>query len=150
MSLPARMKSPFVRSNRLSEETLNYSDPKFRKSVHLSKGRILVSAGPRIVEIAGPERVRQLLAAPNAVAVRKRKTGAIVAIQLLEYGDDSRLHTRDGNPRKLSHCHETPENPPRVWTFKRSRHGLRNNATSTSAQVFFGCLRRHSARASFS
>jgi hypothetical protein len=39
--------------------------------------------------------------------------------QLLEYGDDSRLHTRDGNPQKLSHCHETPENPPRVWTFKR-------------------------------
>ena len=104
---------------RPSEGTLNYSSPKFRKSVHLSKGRVLVTAGPRIVEIAGPERVRQLLAAPNAVAVRKRKTGAIVAIQLLEWGDDSRLHTRDGNPRKLSHCHETPENPPRVWTFKR-------------------------------
>jgi hypothetical protein len=50
--------------------------------VHLTNGRILVTAGPRIVEIAGPERVRQLLAAPNAVAVRKRKTGAIVAIQL--------------------------------------------------------------------
>jgi hypothetical protein len=33
--------------------------------VHLSNGRILVTAGPRIVEIAGPERVRQLLAAPN-------------------------------------------------------------------------------------
>jgi hypothetical protein len=87
--------------------------------VHLSNGRILVTAGPRIVEIAGPERVRQLLAAPNAVAVRKRKTGAVVAIQLLEWGDDFRLHTCDGNPRKLSHCHETPDNPPRVWTFKR-------------------------------
>ena len=87
--------------------------------MHLSKGRVLVTAGPRIIEIAGPERVRQLLAAPNAVPVRKRKTGAIVAIQLLEWGDDSRLHTRDGNPLKLSHCHETPENPPRVWTFKR-------------------------------
>jgi hypothetical protein len=34
-----------------------------------------------------------------------------VAIQLLEWGDDSRLHTRDGSPQKLSHCHETPENP---------------------------------------
>jgi hypothetical protein len=31
---------------------------------------------------------------------------------LLEWGDDFRLPTRDGNPRKLSHCHETPENPP--------------------------------------
>ena len=87
--------------------------------MHLSKGRILVTAGPRIVEIAGPERVRRLLSAPNVKIIRKRKTGAIVAIQLLEYGDDSRLHTRDGNPQKLSHCHETPENPPRVWAFKR-------------------------------
>ena len=87
--------------------------------MHLSKGRILVTAGPRIVEIAGPERVRQLLAAPNAVAVRKRKTGAVVAIQLLEWGDDSRLHTCDGYPQKLSHCHETPENPHGVWTLKR-------------------------------
>jgi hypothetical protein len=41
--------------------------------VHLSNGRILVTAGPRIVEIAGPERVRQLLAAPNAVAVRNAR-----------------------------------------------------------------------------
>jgi hypothetical protein len=87
--------------------------------VHLSKGRILVTAGPRIVEIAGPERVRQLLAAPNAVAVRKRKTGAIVAIQLLDFGDSLRVPSRYGNPQKLSHNHETPENPPHVWTFKR-------------------------------
>ena len=87
--------------------------------MHLSNGRILVTAGPRIVEIAGPERVRRLLSAPNVKIIRKRKTGAIGAIQLLEWGDDSRLHTRDGNPRKLSHCHETPENPPRAWAFKK-------------------------------
>jgi hypothetical protein len=87
--------------------------------VHLSKGRILVTAGPRIVEFADPERVRRLLSAPNVKIIRKRKTGAIVAIQLLEWGDDSRLHTRDGNPQKLSHNHETPENPPRVWTLKK-------------------------------
>jgi hypothetical protein len=68
--------------------------------VHLSKGRVLVTAGPRIVEIAGPERVRQLLAAPNAVAVRKRKTGAIVAIQLLDFGDNLRLPSRYGNPQR--------------------------------------------------
>ena len=87
--------------------------------MHLSKGRILVTAGPRIVEIAGPERVRQLLAAPNAVAVRKRKTGAIVAIQLLDFGDNLRIPSKYGNPQRLSHNAETPENPPRVWTFKR-------------------------------
>jgi hypothetical protein len=87
--------------------------------VHLSKGRILVSAGPRIVEIAGPERVRQLLTAPNAVTVRKRKTGAVVAIQLLDFGDNLRIPSKYGNPQKLSHNSETPENPRRVWTFKR-------------------------------
>jgi hypothetical protein len=87
--------------------------------VHLSKGRILVTAGPRIVEIAGPERVRQLLAAPNAVAVRKRKTGDIVAIQLLDYGDNLRVPSKYGNPQRLSHNHETPDNPHGVWTFKR-------------------------------
>ena len=87
--------------------------------MHLSKGRILVTAGPRIVEIAGPERVRQLLAAPNAVAVRKRKTGAIVAIQLLDYGDNLRVPSKYGNPQRLSHNHETPDNPHGVWTFKR-------------------------------
>jgi hypothetical protein len=87
--------------------------------VHLSKGRILVTAGPRIVEIAGPERVRQLLAAPNAVAVRQRKTGAIVAIQLLDFGDNLRIPGKYGNPQRLSHNAETPENPPRVWAFKR-------------------------------
>ena len=92
--------------------------------MHLPKGRILVTAGPRIVEIAGPERVRQLLTAHNAVAVRKRKTGAIVAIQLLEWGDDSRLHTRNGNPQKLSHNSETPENPHGVWTLKKLAGGF--------------------------
>ena len=87
--------------------------------MHLSKGRILVTAGPRIVEIAGPERVRQLLTAPNAVAVRKRKTGAVVAIQLLDFGDTLQVSSRHANPQKLSHNHETPENPHGVWTFKR-------------------------------
>ena len=87
--------------------------------MHLSKGRILVTAGPRIVEIAGPERVRQLLAAPNAVAVRKRKTGAILAIQLLDFGDNLRIPSKYGNPQRLSHNAETPENPSRVWALKR-------------------------------
>jgi hypothetical protein len=64
-------------------------------------------------------RVRRLLMAPNAVAVRKRKTQDIVAILLEAYGDDSRLHARGGNPQRLSHNGETPENPRRVWTFKR-------------------------------
>jgi hypothetical protein len=57
--------------------------------------------------------------APNAIAVRKRKTGAIVAIQLLDYGDNLRVPSKYGNPQRLSHNAETPDNPHGVWTFKR-------------------------------
>ena len=77
----------------------------------LPKGRILVSAGPRIVEIAGPERVRQLLAAPNAVAVRKRKTGAIVAI----LGD-------------FTPCPAELMNTTSILNFNRSSQGIRSRA----------------------
>jgi hypothetical protein len=61
--------------------------------------RILVTAGPRIVEKAGPERVRRLLSAPNVKIIRKRKTGAIVAIQLLDFGDNLRLSSSYANPQ---------------------------------------------------
>jgi hypothetical protein len=83
------------------------------------KGRVPVTAGPRLIEFAGPERVRRLLAAPNAVAVRHRKTQDIVAILLEPHGDDSCLHARGGNPLQLSHNHETDTNPRRVWELKR-------------------------------
>jgi hypothetical protein len=112
---------PFAR-DRLSEGTRNYPGLVViqRKSVIRPRGgRVPVTAGPRLIEFAGPERVRSLLLAPNARAVRQRKTQAIVAIVLDCYGDDSRLHTRGGNPQKLSHNAETAENPPRVWTFKK-------------------------------
>jgi hypothetical protein len=82
-------------------------------------GRVPVYAGPRIREFAGPERVRRLLAAPNVRPVVKHKTGAVVGVELLEWGDDSRLDARGGNPLRLSHNHETPENPPRCWMFKQ-------------------------------
>ena len=60
-----------------------------------------------------------MLAAPNAVAVRQRKTRAIVAIVLEPHGDDSGLHARGGNPLQLSHNCETDTNPRRVWELKR-------------------------------
>jgi hypothetical protein len=81
--------------------------------------RIPVTAGSRFVEFAGPERVQKLLQASNVKIIRKRKTGAVVEIQLLEYGDDSRTPSKWGNPQKLSHNHETPDNPPGVWTLKK-------------------------------
>jgi hypothetical protein len=58
-------------------------------------------------------------AAPNAKVIRKHKTKEIVAIILEPFGDDSRIHTRDTNPQKLSHNAETADNPRRVWTFKK-------------------------------
>jgi hypothetical protein len=82
-------------------------------------GRIPVTAGPRLIEFAGPERVRCLLQAPNARIVRQHKDRAIVCIVLEPYGDDCRVHEHNGNPQRLSHNHESAENPNRVWTFKK-------------------------------
>jgi hypothetical protein len=47
------------------------------------------------------------------------KTKAIAAIELLAYGDDTRLQSRYGNPQALVHDSETDENPRGVWAFKR-------------------------------
>ena len=41
--------------------------------------------------MAGLERILALLAAPNAKSVGGHKTKAIAAIELLAYGDDTRL-----------------------------------------------------------
>lgn len=57
----------------------------------------------------------------NVKVIRRRKDQAVACILLEEYGDDARLHARGGDPQKLSHCSETTENPPRVWTFKKLR-----------------------------
>jgi hypothetical protein len=46
------------------------------------------------------------------------KTKAIAAIEPLNYGDDTRLQSRSGNPQALSHDAETDENPRGVWAFK--------------------------------
>jgi hypothetical protein len=51
---------------------------------------------------------------PNARIVRRHKDRAIVCIVLEAYGDDCRGHERAGNPQRLSHNAETPENPNRV------------------------------------
>jgi hypothetical protein len=85
----------------------------------LARPRIPVVSGPRLLEKAALERVLALLAAPNAVPVRVRKTHAIAAIKLVAHGDDEPLSPRSGNPQRLSHDSETDENPQGVWTFKR-------------------------------
>jgi len=81
--------------------------------------KIPIMAGPRCIERAGPERLLRLAGAPNIQVVRQRKTGNIVEVQVLEFGDDSRLPSKYGNPFKLSTDYETPDNPPNVWTLKK-------------------------------
>ena len=82
-------------------------------------GRIPVMAGPRIIEIADPQRVRRLLEGCNVKVVRRPKTGAIVELQVLQHGDDSRTPSRWANPQRLSHNHETPTNVQGVWALKK-------------------------------
>ncbi|HZV06191.1 MAG TPA: hypothetical protein VE999_14025 [Gemmataceae bacterium] len=51
--------------------------------------KIRVFAGPRIIDVCDSVSVRRYIGAPNAEVIRKRKTGQIVQINLLSYGDDS-------------------------------------------------------------
>jgi hypothetical protein len=81
--------------------------------------RIPVFAGPRCIEYAGPERLVRLLAAPNAIPIIQRKTRAVVRVELLAYGDDSRLPSVGGNDQTFTYRSEDERNPRRVWAFKR-------------------------------
>jgi len=80
--------------------------------------RVPAMSGLRCLELAGPERIAQLLKAPNTKAVRRRKDGKVVEIQFIEHGDDSRVPARQGNPRRYSHDHETDQNPANNWMLK--------------------------------
>jgi hypothetical protein len=84
----------------------------------LARPRIPVTAGSIVIEMAGPERVRKLLLAPNAAPVYTRRR-AIGAIEILACGDDSAVRPRTGNPQKFAIRAETDENPKNVWTLKR-------------------------------
>ena len=75
-------------------------------------------AGCRLVEFAGPARARRLAQGTNVQIVRKRKTGEIVEIHLLDHGDDSRRKQAWVDPRKLSIRAETDENPRGNWCLK--------------------------------
>lgn len=80
--------------------------------------RIPVTAGPRLLEMADPQRVEVLLRAPNVRVLRYRRT--IVEVQLLDFGDTSRIPPKWGNPQKLSTDLEADDNPANVWKFKTS------------------------------
>jgi hypothetical protein len=63
--------------------------------------KILVFAGPRIIDICDAVGVRRYIGAANAEIVRKRKTGQIVQVNLSSHGDDSQLLSR------FDDCHPT-------------------------------------------
>jgi hypothetical protein len=92
----------------------------------------------RLVEQASPERVKQLMAAPNAEILRKRLTGQVVQINLKNHGDDSKRKHRLGNPNKYYHKHETDENPPNVLALKRLPHFT----APIFGAVVNGCIRK--------
>lgn len=79
---------------------------------------IPVTAGPRLVEMADPQRVLVLMRAPNVRVILKHGR-TIVELQLLDYGDASRVPPKWGKPQKLSTNFESDDNPARVWKLKR-------------------------------
>lgn len=85
----------------------------------LAHKRIPVTSGGTVIEHAGPERVRVLLAARNAVVLVRTRKGAIGAIALIDCGADWRYKPAWNNPQKHVLKSETEENPRNVWTFKR-------------------------------
>lgn len=80
--------------------------------------RIPVMAGARLLEMADPQRVEVLMRAPNVVAIRRHKR-TLVELQMLDYGDNSRIPPKWGNSQKLSTDLEADDNPARVWKLKR-------------------------------
>jgi hypothetical protein len=75
-------------------------------------------AGSRMIELAGPARVKRLAEGVNVRIVRKHKTREIVEVQLLDYGDDSQRKELWANPRKLSIDTDNDQNPSGVWMLK--------------------------------
>jgi hypothetical protein len=75
-------------------------------------------AGPRLLEMADPQRVEVLLLAPNVRPILRHKK-TLVELQIEDYGDSSRIPPKWGKPQKLSTDFEADDNPPTVWKFKR-------------------------------
>jgi hypothetical protein len=67
--------------------------------------------------MADPQRVQVLALAPNVKVLRYKR--AIVELQLVDFGDSSRVPAKMGRPQKLSTNFESDDNPARVWKFKR-------------------------------
>jgi hypothetical protein len=78
--------------------------------------------------MADPQRVEALMRAPNVIAIRRHKRN-IVELQIVDYGDCSRIPPKWGKPQKLSTNLEADDNPARVWKFKSLRDNVQVFAT---------------------
>ena len=81
-------------------------------------GRIPVTCGARLLQMADPQRVQCLLKAPNVRAIW-RHNREIVEIQIMDLGYGDRVPGKWGNPQRLSTNLGSEDNPPRVWKLKR-------------------------------
>jgi hypothetical protein len=104
---------------------------------------IPVFVGPYRVEYAKGRRLEQLMDAPNAAVVRRRKDGRVMQINLCSFGSDFwfKPFPPKGDPRNYSHDNETKDNPPQVWTL---RH-LRSQDRSLYRQSLLDCLKQEDA-----
>ena len=80
--------------------------------------RIPIMCGFFCIELADPSRVKRILQAPNAKAVRRHKDHQVVEIQLREAGDDAKKRFKTGNPLSYSSDRATEDNPQNVWALK--------------------------------
>ncbi len=83
--------------------------------------RVPVMCGEACLELAGPERLRYLLKAPNVRAVTRRGDRKVVELQVRDCGGEPNVPSSGGNASTESHDHETPTNPPRCWTLRRRK-----------------------------
>jgi hypothetical protein len=67
--------------------------------------------------MADSQRVQALLQAPNVRAILRHKR-TLVELQILDYGDSSRVPAKWGNSQKLSTNLEADDNPRGVWKLK--------------------------------
>jgi hypothetical protein len=74
-------------------------------------------SGLRCIELADEARAARLVKASNVYAVRRRRDGKVVEIQVMDAGGD-RDGPHRGNPRRYSYDHESDQNPRGVWTLK--------------------------------
>jgi hypothetical protein len=84
-----------------------------------SETRVPVMCGEACLELAGPERLRYLLKAPNVEVIRRHRDHKIVELQVHDFGIEANEPSTGGNASTESHDHENLQNPPRCWMLRR-------------------------------